>query len=119
MAKVKKDVKEFTVKRKNWYRGKGSDESCLITADNKKCCLGFYALSCGLKKSDILKVRTPGEVDLSDKKWITFLLEVGTDSVECDEAMEINDDQNISDKKREKLLKKLFKNQGIKIKFKG
>lgn len=36
------------VKRSQWYRGNGSDESRLLRNDRWMCCLGFDAIAAGV-----------------------------------------------------------------------
>src|SRR5271168_758361 len=59
--KVVKDVKKFTVVRKDWYRGKGSDKSCLANTADRLCCLGFYAEACGLDRKTIRNLSSPSD----------------------------------------------------------
>lgn len=133
MSKKKeyKDVKTFVVKRSEWLRGTSVD-SCLLDKEDKMCCLGFYAQSCGLRKQDIRGISSPQEcIAQNNKKWDTFLLKESKDpwsygmpdsigfddSKQCVELMKINDSENISDKEREKELTSLFNKAGIKVKF--
>ena len=52
---MKQVVQEFTVSRKGWLRGEGSESSALLREeDGKKCCLGFYANACGISDDEIL-----------------------------------------------------------------
>lgn len=126
------DVKKFTVKRKRWLRGKGSDESRLLTNSNKMCCLGFYARACGLSTKQIKDQSSPENAAFiytysdddyyaspeKDKVWKTKLInKYGRDTATCSSLMETNDDEDMKDSVREKKIKSLFKKLGITVKF--
>lgn len=54
---------KLIIDRLTWLRGEGEDQSYLYRATDKKmCCLGFYALACGLTIQDIDSQCTPLEV---------------------------------------------------------
>ena len=139
--KVVKDVKKFTVVRKDWYRGKGTDKSCLANSANKLCCLGFYAEACGLDRKTIRNLPSPEEAvratkgkhvnTIYDKSvtresgvvWETELTACYYRSDDdcntslCSDLMNINDDQELKEEEREKQLKEKFKEIGIKVIF--
>ena len=50
------------IDRRTWLRGEGPTDSALLRSDGEKCCLGFYALACGLAPENILTLKTPSEV---------------------------------------------------------
>jgi hypothetical protein len=123
---TKKKLKyTFTVDRKTWLRGEGSDDSKLLReSDGKMCCLGFACLQLGNVKKDSLKdvqvpVRIPGkERDKLLSTPLEFL--ISADNESCDirlEMMTFNDVKGLSYKQREKQLKKLFAAKNIQIKF--
>jgi len=112
--------KKFRVNRKEWLRGKGSHDSCLLREeDGQKCCLGFYALAKGINKKHILDVSSPGEMlpRKSGGNMIPELSDSGGDNAFCTELMMINDDEKLSDKVREKRLKQVFKTLGVVAEF--
>jgi hypothetical protein len=126
--KVYKDVKSFTVKRSDWGRGNTGLNSVLYNTDNGKlCCLGFYALSCGLRKQDIKDASSPSYlVNNTYKLWETKLVRDTTinprylnsvDVFACENLMRTNDSELLSDKQRETQLTKQFAKLGIKVKF--
>lgn len=129
--KVAEDVKKFTVNRKRWFRGKGDTKSALLTPSDKMCCLGFYARSCGLPKSQILNILSPMEVHFQtetddygvavgkNKNWHTKLVKNGVNTKTCQQLMVVNDNEELEDKKRESKIKALFKTIGITVKFEG
>jgi hypothetical protein len=138
--KVVKDVKSFVVDRKTWYRGKGTDRSCLLNNANRMCCLGFYALACGLDKKVIRNIPDPshavklteGEAvqDINEKsvtrksdvRWSTKLINKNDiyhdNTYHCYDLMSVNDDDEITEEVRENELTKLFKKIGIQVTFK-
>lgn len=127
---VFQDVKSFVVDRERWYRGKGDRHSKLLNRNNKQCCLGFYALACGLSEASIKGQNTPNDVICntescsckSNIQWKTKLIDSDIDSDKvnsqiCQTLMEVNDEIELSDEERETKLTKLFKKIGIKVKF--
>jgi len=123
--KVFKDLTKFTVKRSDWLRGKGSDESGLLL-DGKMCCLGFYAKAQGFSDEELKEATSPGDLvcnTLCDPKsrLIDYRSQYGTmrhcDSVEGVVLMTTNDDQYILDEVREKSLKEDFLKLGVEVEF--
>lgn len=112
------DAKKFTVERSSWFRGKGSLKSKLMNRSGNKCCLGFYALECGLNEENIKGAPGPADVAIEGAKWSSFLLSFRRNtSPVCMRLMQINDDEFITDEKREKELKKVFENCGVAVRF--
>ncbi len=114
---------DVTVKRSEWYRGKGSDRSRLLIADGpsagQMCCLGFAALASGLTEKQITNVPMPmnlvrnGTVDISDLHSALQACVDGSDDDEGEEwqdsavgndLAEFNDDPEIDDPTREERL---------------
>ena len=119
MKPIKK-IKSFTVKRSRWARGEGMGS--LLNEQKKSCCLGFACLAAGISVKDIagqsmpdsIGVRIPLLTELykhseTKKHLVTTRL--------SDKAAEINDDQEISDRVRERKLKSLFKQHDVEIGF--
>lgn len=105
--------KKFTVERKDWNRGQEVGQ--LLNSSGKKCCLGFYALSCGLTEEEI-----QGENLLTS--WLVcdhdVLFEMLDDLLgHQDKIIEVNDNPDLDDTEREMQLKELFARAGIQIKF--
>lgn len=117
------DVKEFTIKRSEWYRGKGYLHSKLLDDCGLKCCLGFFALECGLSKEEILDIEEPAQLLSKDEdskliEWETFLVdELGSNTSDCSSLMLINDSKVSSDKEKEDSIIRIFNNKGIKVSF--
>lgn len=114
-------MKTLVIDKSQWYRGMIESSMLRRPSDGKMCCLGFYALSCGLSKDAITTRRAPSEVD----SWDTNLIKVtpsGTriNSSLCCRLMRYNDDDSgISDAVRQKRLRILFKRLGVKVVFKS
>lgn len=132
-------VKEFTIDRRRWLRGEG--DGTLRDLDNHRCCIGFYAGACGYAASKLYHVDTIHDM-LNDflrntkKENATYVdypkaLRKAFESVNENidnssvsegesiflELYKVNDDEDISDKEREKFIIKTFKKFGIKVKF--
>jgi hypothetical protein len=137
--KIVKDIKSFVVNRKNWYRGKGMRHSRLLNNANNMCCLGFYALACGLDKKVIRNIQDPlnavritesnpkamdsqyrNVLRKSEVIWNTKLVPKNREdnSVLARKLMTVNDEKELSEEKREETLTKLFKKMGVEVKFK-
>jgi len=131
----------FTVDRSKWRSGGdgknkiGIGATALLNPSGFMCCLGQTCNQLGVKKVDLVKLGEPSEID-SDKykKFPDIFVDIEEDYSYDDEypielsfsnsklsedAMEINDDEDISQKEREKRLRNLFKEHGHKIKFIG
>lgn len=137
--KIIEDIKSFTINRKRWLRGEGSEESCLLnTKTGKMCCLGFFAKQSKIPKNYIENVDTPCSARMllngtkvyssnckvisrpaKSIKWNTKLLSGEFHSATGDTLMDVNDDEEISDEIREKKITSLFKRIGITVKFIG
>lgn len=126
--KTYKDVTSFVVDRKNWYRGQSAVNSKLLNDEGKMCCLGFYAMACGLRKQDIKNKRTLPEVINLGKNWQTKLVDpadtvnnvvMQQSSFLCRELMSVNDFSFLPEEEREKRLMKKFQSIGIEITFVG
>lgn len=121
---MKKKKIKFTVRRKNWLRGKG--DALLLNENGSMCCLGFLGRACGLKKKDMLELGTPEDVDIEEPdkgtqfpysivdKHDYFMGNTGL----CYEIIDVNDAPNLSSKEREQKLTKLFAEGGIEVTFK-
>lgn len=141
------EVKEFTVIRSKWARGRG--EGLLLNPEGQRCCLGFLGSACGYEDGAIKNVALPHEIlygnDESINRWPKVLIKFhegdfgdidnwSGSSLE-DEAAGINDciigtDVSYraasgrtvqvtmeSEKHREALLTKLFADSGITVRF--
>lgn len=109
----------LTIKRSEWYRGKGSNFSRLVTDCGQKCCLGFEALACGVPYEEL--VYKPSPKCISDKfsDKINHLLDSNfkRNSEFTFAAIAINDNPTLSEAERERLLIELFASQDIRVEF--
>lgn len=114
-------VKEFIVKRSEWYRGRGAAHSELLNHSGLKCCVGFFALACGAKSEDILTKRIIGidsHTVYSDvAATLEGLEEVGRRIHRETNIYTTNDDIGMSDYEREIKLAGMFSELGINISF--
>ena len=118
---------KFTVSRKRWLRGEGSDASTLLRQkDSKMCCLGFFAMQvCGAKESDIYDLQAPScawrTVKWPEKVWrendMNGERSAARESMEINGLMQINDEVNLSEIDREAMLKEDFKAFGYEVEF--
>jgi hypothetical protein len=109
----------FTVDRQTWLRGEGASRSWLLRdIDQKMCCLGSYALACGMKAEQIKLVSGPGSLA---EYQSTILEGLATSPHNCtSEAaclMNANDDPHIADTEREAKLTAKFAEMGITVTF--
>ena len=103
----------FEVKRSNWLRGEGAEESYLIRhEDGKMCCLGFLGRACGVANAEMRGLKNPFIPGLAEM----FAAKVDA-SVAYGPAMELNDNASITDQEREAELVKLFAQHGIEVVF--
>jgi hypothetical protein len=111
---------QFVIKRSNWLRGEGSDDSYLLReSDGKMCCLGFYLESLGCPLELLDGAQGPSDVPIKVRpkkgKWL-----INDDpslcSIECNELIKANDEAG-DDGVREEEIIRLFAKEGITVKF--
>lgn len=134
--KKKPTAFKFTIDRSTWLRGKmggyllvnreaKKDISSDIKSDIKlgsMCCLGHYALACGLQKRKISGKQDPQDIVCKNEQFLKLLKfesDMMVDTDNTDMLIYTNDDPDITDKVREKTLKELFKNIDVIVDFKG
>ena len=109
---------DFIVDRSKWRTGKDEGYSTglgpsqkLLNSQGFMCCLGFCSLQLGQTKQEILNVGFPSELreDTNSAEKLGGTFE--------EEAAEINDNEKLKMPEKERLLKKVFENQGHTIKF--
>lgn len=98
----------------------GYGDTALINDEGFRCCLGFAACQLGkISLKSILNLSTPEELP----RVITPLserTEYGVrDTRFTTTCIEINDDQDITQKQRESKLKRKFKTKNIQLEFYG
>lgn len=133
MSDLKK-VTSFTVKRSGWHRGKGGTDSALLTQHGAKCCVGFYAEACGIRRDALYRVGEFNEIDMREVP--ADFLEFDLDEPEKEHSDELarfygthrikdpfldvyadNDDPDVSNEEREKRLTRRFREVGIQVTF--
>jgi hypothetical protein len=116
-------METLTIKRKKWLHGEGTSDSGLLReSDGKMCCLGFLARQRGARNKYILGVRTPCELTSRGHQQLKNLVVDAYDEKHTkigDKLMERNDEEYMTDAKREKLLTTLFKRIKVRVKFVG
>ncbi len=106
-------VKKFTIDRKSWLRGEGSDKSFLLRDDGKMCCLGQYCLASNIPKDTLINTKSPYSLKNDKKIKVENLM----GQFWVGDAMSVNDKETLSDKLREENLIELFKEGGIEVTF--
>ena len=114
---------KVTVRREQWFRGRGPDLSMLRQKKKRNpmmCCLGFAMLEAGYEASSIAGQPSPAEVMLNSRirQSIKKLLNTshGNSNV-CSELMHANDNQSLEEKEREDQLQRLGREAGIEFIF--
>jgi hypothetical protein len=115
---------DLIIKRARWLRGSPGETrfSFLRHPDNdKQCCLGFYARQCGIATKAIRGIATPDNIwgdDERRKVQRLFLADTISSLNEItDDLMAVNDDSNITAKKRESQIRKLFRKLKVRVRF--
>lgn len=113
MAKTKKQI--LTISRKRWGRGRG--EGYLYASETQEmCCLGFCARQLGgAKISDIRDLATPA--DHIESAIECLVTRRGNNSEVADKLMAINDRVDIPARKREAIIKSLFREHDVTVRF--
>lgn len=98
------------IDRKKWYRGQGSETSCLLTRNNKMCCIGFLARVLGYTPKVI---RYRAELELVDPRdEFTYKY-----SPILQLAYIANDNPTITEGEREKSIKQYGRNMDVHFSF--
>ena len=115
----------FVIDRSRWARGKRDMGNLLLGDDGAMCCLGFYLESCGVNRSDLLRVGDPDVVASSvslpeETRWL--VREENDDgealwfqSPECRLLIDENDER--VSHLREERIAAMFAKQGIDVTF--
>ena len=116
----------LTIKRSEWFRGRGSEESCLyqgVSDKPQRCCLGFYGNLLGLTDHEMNKKALPS--DMGDERWPRTLVRGALEEADSRAVMTriphtympdvefalmyINDEESLKDSEREEWITALFK----------
>jgi hypothetical protein len=122
----------FVIDRARWARGGNTDPVQLRDADGMMCCLGFYALACGLGTGTITGIAEYDDIPLEsigaipeDLATVKSELRDYEDGVEtfisttqvCDSLMTTNDQETLDELARENAITDLFKKIGVEVTF--
>ena len=110
-------TKKFTIDRKRWLRGEGSETSYLHRlSDGKQCCLGFYLEACGVKRVDIVGVGSPVRLLYipDEAKWLEVNEGEGSRPL-----VAANDALVLKASTRESRITNLFREHGVAVEFVG
>ena len=119
---MKKDY--LIINRAKWRTGgdsriqTGEGSTKLLNNDGFMCCLGFRCHQMGIPKKDLLGNGCPEQ--LANNWTIPDLINaVGNDTDFTSTAMEINDNDCITQEEREKEITEHFATIGVTVEFKG
>lgn len=122
-------IKEFTVDVSKWCRGGINGDPSLLNEEGFMCCLGFLSKACGIEEYEMTCIADPE--NLEDESLFDFLpkelLEFKkmddeestypSNTLLCQDLIDINDSKEITDHDRMSKLKYKFESIGIDIKF--
>lgn len=114
------DVKEFVISRKIWAHAtvKMDRVNYMLESSGKQCCLGIYASACGIPADVLLDAPAPMYVfNRLHGAWQTKLIENGEQTVLTKELIEANDRSGWSLPYRQRKIRALFGQMGIKVRF--
>lgn len=106
-------MQQLEIDRTKWYRGNKYLDSRLLSARGM-CCLGFYALACGLEEVEILNKSYPNADDKRNPEW---LFESYLDRNFNEILAQINDSSLTSDAEKEKKITRIFAEHGVEVTF--
>ena len=112
----------LTIQRSRWLRG--HPYSYLLNDEGDMCCLGFLCKDKGIRDKDILNMPGPWML-LALRPQLSDILsglafrddDVRMNTTFSEDAIEINDDIDLSEENRESQLIDLFKEKGIELVF--
>lgn len=111
---------KFIVDRQKWYRGSGHANSALLLYNGTRCCIGFVGNQCGIKDSEMLnKFTSSHSAEGKEELLLMWPIWMRENSGDISFAYAVNDDTEMSDKKREDTLKEIFIRNGDEIEFVG
>lgn len=126
---------KLIIEREFWLRGEGSLDSRLLRpSDGKMCCLGYYGKLCGLTTDQIKDIESPQTIEPTQVddgfsvkavwvnpkqqgEWLFMDDNASIPSVDCENLMVNNDDEDITDTVREQLISKTFAKHDIEVQF--
>ena len=122
-----KVAREFILKREEWWRGNPNDSGLLLSpevsrrADFWKCCIGHYSLACGFTLNELrgnhylenVVDEAYNEGRMSDELFEEFKLV--TSMLWGLQVYQTNDDESLTEEKREELITNKLKKIGITV----
>ena len=111
---------KLTIKRSEWLRGEGPDDSLLLRqSDGKKCCLGFLALALDATEKYISGRASPANAPALSwpEGFVLKDLDSRYENSGCIDLIETNDTTFLSETEREDALTKHFKKFDIDVEF--
>ena len=115
-----KKINDLVIKRSEWLRGKGAGSSYLLAkgSERKQCCVGIWFTACGVPDPVIRNRQSHEALEDADLDKIITRRTVGVWFEKLYDAYHINDDEDVSEYKREMKIKKFFREElDIKVKF--
>lgn len=113
----------FTVDVDTWARGGNSNVSAMRTLEGLMCCLGQRAKALGQSARSMTKKAMPADIKnlKQPSKWKEFVVKSSdgfvSDTSQCFDIAETNDDSTITDARRKARLRRQFAELGDTIKF--
>lgn len=116
------EIERLVIKRSEWYRGRGPNNSQLVCMNGEKCCLGFLGVECGIDLAHLLTATPIGTIlggrDAVRGEWPDGIFTLGgANSAWTSQAMSINDDDRMGDGLREERLIEHFALISIELSF--
>jgi len=107
---------EVIVKRSEWLRGDPHDSSLFSSHHEQRCCLGFWCNACGIKDEKIKDIPDPAKAG-NGVFDIGGLTKYGSNTPVCEAMMMINDNSEINDTDRERILTTLAQSLDVTMTF--
>jgi len=113
---------KFVIPRDKWLRGESAEKSMLLRQDGKMCCIGVYGKHCGYSDVELIEEPTPSFVIANTRKNLFHkaFSSPGRGIIDTKfviKLMAVNDSPNISDKYREKFIRRAFRLIGVEVEF--
>lgn len=123
-------ISTYVIDRASWRCGgdgphaRGHGITRLRNHEGFKCCLGQVCEQCGILASAMLAIATPGDLRaVLSPVDAEMIAHVATDKNDDSDfaiaAMNLNDNEDLSDRERERQLRDHFTEHGHRIKFVG
>lgn len=113
---------KLVIDRSRWLRGEGWEQSSLIRpSDEKMCCLGFLGEACGVSRDLMWDKASPRQLSIEAKAMYParlFQLRYEDDGLSpMGRLMNINDNPNLSEEIREKMIIDKMSDLGVAVEF--